>query len=209
MATPEMAVHAVLLAAGQSRRMGRQNKLLMEIGGQPMVRRVAERLLAAEPAGVVAVTGHEALQVQRALAGLKLRLVHNPEHAGGMAGSLRHGLRALPEDARGALIALADMPELTARDYRRLIEAFVAAGGEAAVRATASGRAGNPVILPRALFAAAMEIDGDQGARRLLAAGSAAIVEVEIGPAAATDVDRPDDLQAVLRDTGQGAARQD
>src|SRR5690606_22817977 len=144
-------IHAVLLAAGQSRRMGARNKLLLELEGEAMVRRIARRLLAAEPAGVVAVTGHAQAGIQSALAGLDIRFVHNPDYATGMASSLRCGLNALPPGATGALIALSDMPELEVKNYLQLISAFRESGGAVPVRAANGGRPGNPVILPRRL----------------------------------------------------------
>ena len=79
-------ISAVLLAAGASRRLGR-NKLLLEVGGRPVVRRAAAALLGAEVSEVIVVTGHEAEAVRRALGGLDVRLVHNPAFADGQAAS--------------------------------------------------------------------------------------------------------------------------
>jgi molybdenum cofactor cytidylyltransferase len=89
-------VAAIVLAAGRSRRMGGTNKLLAPVSGAPMVRRVAETALASAASPVIVVTGHQADAVEAALAGLDLTIVHNPDHAAGLAGSLKTGLAALP-----------------------------------------------------------------------------------------------------------------
>ncbi|WEX11666.1 molybdopterin-binding/glycosyltransferase family 2 protein [Chelativorans sp. AA-79] len=188
-------VWAVLLAAGQSRRMGPQNKLLATFEGKPLVRRTAEQLLASRATGTVAVLGHEAEAVSDALAGLDLRTVFNADFATGLASSLKAGIRALPPSADAALVALADMPGIAATDLDRLVAAFLAAGGRSIVRATHGGKRGNPVILPRRLFSEVEKLEGDTGARQLVES-AVDIVDVELGPAASLDVDTPEALQA-------------
>ncbi|MEK9724533.1 MAG: NTP transferase domain-containing protein, partial [Rhodospirillaceae bacterium] len=105
--TPKIA--GIVLAAGLSTRAAPLNKLLVDFQGAPMVRRTAEALLASQAGPVVCVTGHMRDAVAGALAGLDVGLVHNPDYAAGMAGSLAAGIAALPEDAAGALVALGDM----------------------------------------------------------------------------------------------------
>ncbi|MDN2567861.1 molybdopterin-binding/glycosyltransferase family 2 protein, partial [Aquibium sp. A9E412] len=175
------AVWTVLLAAGRSSRMGAGNKLLADFAGEPLVRRTARRCLAAQGAGVVAVLGHQADAVAAALAGLAVTTVVNPAYADGLAGSLRAGIAALPAKADGALVVLADMPQVTAADLDRLIAAFAASGGRAVVRATHDGKRGNPVILPRALFAEVARLQGDTGARHIVEAAPLETVDVELG----------------------------
>ena len=85
-------VSAVLLAAGQSRRMGADNKLLLPIDGEPVVRRTARQLLGAGLEEVVVVLGHEADSVSGALDGLAVRAVVNPDYRDGQMTSVRAGL---------------------------------------------------------------------------------------------------------------------
>lgn len=166
--TPRQArplpVWGVLLAAGQSRRMGARNKLLADFAGTPLVRRTAHELARSNADGAVAVLGHQADRLRAALQGLDLVEVVNPAYADGLSTSLRAGVRALPDDAAGALIVLADMPGIAASDLDRLIDAFRKAGGNSVVRATHHGKRGNPVLLPRALFAEIERLQGDTGA---------------------------------------------
>ena len=183
--------------------MGGPNKLLALFEGRPLIRRTAERVLASRAAGTVAVTGHQGERIAEALAGLEIEIARNAEFASGLATSLKTGIAALPEDAAGAIIVLGDMPGLTSGDLDRLIRAFEEAGGRSVVRAVHAGRRGNPVILPRSLFPDVAKLEGDTGARHLVESGAVEIVDVEIGEAAALDVDTPDallDAGGVLQD---------
>lgn len=185
-------VFAIVLAAGRSSRMGGPNKLLADFDGKPLARRTTERVLSSTADGLVVVTGHQADRVEGAIRELNVQTAHNADFASGLASSLKAGVQALPADAEGALIVLGDMPGVTTGDLDRLIAAFRTSGGQAVVRATHNGKRGNPVILPRALFAAVAALDGDTGARHLVEGGDADVIDVELGEAASLDVDTPD-----------------
>lgn len=195
--TPSPAkVWTVLLAAGQSRRMAPHNKLLVDFGGMPLVRRTAKRVLASKTAGSVAVVGHEAEAVRVALAGLSFRMTENPDFATGLASSLKVGMRSVPPSADGVLVVLSDMPGITTEDINRLIDAFISAEGRAVVRATHNGKRGNPVILPRALFPEIEQLEGDTGARQIIENSPLEVIDIELGQAASLDVDTPEALRA-------------
>lgn len=190
------AVHAVLLAAGRSSRMGGPNKLMADFAGEPLLRRTARQVLASRVRRTVVVLGHQAERAAAALDGLDVRIVVNPDHATGLSSSLKAGIAALPAEAAGALVVLGDMPGVTADDLDRLVAAFEAAGGLSIVRATFNGKRGNPVILPRPLFAGVETLSGDTGARHIVESGAAEIVDVEIGEGAFLDVDTPEAMRA-------------
>jgi molybdenum cofactor cytidylyltransferase len=191
-------VAALVLAAGRSTRMGGPNKLLAEIGGKPLVRFVAEQALASRAAPVIVVTGHERAKVEAALAGLRVRFVHNPDYAGGLSTSLKAGLAALPPEADGAIVCLGDMPQVTAALIDRMLEAFDPARGALVVVPTIEGKRGNPVVWSRRFFPDLMALEGDVGARHLIGTHGDAVAEVPVEDSAAlTDVDTPDALQAV------------
>lgn len=188
---------AVVLAAGQARRMGSagHHKLLAEFDGVPLVRKSAMAALAARPGKVVVVTGHRAGDVEPALAGLPVDIVRNPLYQDGMSTSLNAGLDAVATDCAGVLVHLADMPGVSADDLRKLMSAFTSARGNAVVRAVSDGKRGNPVILPRATFAAIRRLEGDVGARQIIETSGLDIVDVEIGAAAHLDVDTPEAVE--------------
>ena len=195
-ATPRIA--ALVLAAGQSRRMGARNKLLAEIDGVPMVVRAVDAAVASRADPVVVVTGHERDAVAAALAGRDVRLVDNPAYADGLSTSLKAGLDALPGDADGAIVCLGDMPRITAALLDRLITAHNPPEGRSIVVPTRDGKRGNPVLWDRRYFDAMRHIAGDVGARHLIGANAEAVVELETeDEAVLLDIDTPDALRRV------------
>ncbi|OQW56165.1 MAG: 4-diphosphocytidyl-2C-methyl-D-erythritol kinase [Proteobacteria bacterium SG_bin9] len=188
-------VAAIVLAAGRSTRMGGPNKLLAELNGKPLVRIVAEQALASRASPVIVVTGHQNMEVQRALAGLDVQFVHNPDFASGLAGSVRTGIAAVPDAADGAVICLGDMPMIDAKLLDRLIEAFAPDRGGLIAIPVSDGRRGNPVLWSRRFFAELSKVEGDTGGRHLIGRHIEAVVEVPVeGRAAFLDIDTPEAL---------------
>jgi molybdenum cofactor cytidylyltransferase len=178
--------------------MGGPNKLLAEIGGKPLVRIAAEQALASRASPVVVVTGHQHEKVGAALAGLPVKIVHNPDYASGLGGSLKTGIAAIPPDADGAVVCLGDMPQVDAALIDQLIAAFDPVKGALAVVPVFDGRRGNPVLWSRRFFPDLMAIEGDVGARHLIGRYSEAVVEVPVtGNGALVDVDTPEALRGV------------
>jgi molybdenum cofactor cytidylyltransferase len=201
-----MMVAGVILAAGRSARMSPRNKLLEEIGGRPVVARVAEIALASGARPIVVVTGFEAERVTDALRGLDLTCFHNPDFAAGLSTSLRAGLAALPADCDGALILLGDMPFVEAGDLEALIAAFAAKGPNSICVPARHGRWGNPILWGRAYFPQMMRLSGDAGAKRLLEAHCERVTEVEAASDGIfADIDAPSDLARLDPQPGSDA----
>jgi molybdenum cofactor cytidylyltransferase len=191
-------IAAVILAAGRSTRMGGPNKLTAEISGKPLVRIVAEEVLASRARPVVVVTGHERERVEAALAGLNVQRVHNPDFAAGLSTSLKAGLAALPPEVDGAIVCLGDMPQVRAGLIDSLIAAFDPERGALVVVPSIDGKRGNPVVWSRRFFPELMALEGDVGARHLIGRYGEAVVEVPVADKAAlADVDTPEALRAV------------
>jgi molybdenum cofactor cytidylyltransferase len=108
-------IAAILLAAGNSRRFGAANKLLAQIDGQPLIRRVAEEIALRADVRVVVVTGYDRHSIERALSDLPLHFAHNVHWPTGMGSSIAVGIGALPPKIEGVMIVPGDMPFLTAR----------------------------------------------------------------------------------------------
>ena len=191
-------IAAVVLAAGRSTRMGGPNKLIAEISRRPLVRIAAEEALASRARPVIVVTGHQRDQVEAALNGLPVRLVHNPDFAQGLGGSLKAGIAAVPADVDGAIVCLGDMPQVDASLIDRLIAAFDPDRAALVVVPTFEGKRGNPVLWSRRFFSDLMAIEGDVGARYLIGRYPEAVVEVPVdGKAALVDIDTPEALIGV------------
>jgi molybdenum cofactor cytidylyltransferase len=206
---PGPRIGALLLAAGQSRRMGGPNKLLAEIPGStagsavPMVARVAQRLLASRARPIVAVLGNRADDIDAALGRLPVERVRNPDFADGLSTSLRRGLAALPQDLDGVVVCLGDMPLISGRHLDRLIAAFNPLEGRAIVVPTRHGKRGNPVLWAKRFFAEMARIAGDVGARHLIGEHAELVAEIEMDDdAILVDIDTPEAL-AALRARGK------
>ncbi|HET6621732.1 MAG TPA: molybdopterin-binding/glycosyltransferase family 2 protein [Dongiaceae bacterium] len=193
-------VAALVMAAGRSSRMG-ANKLLMEDDGKPIVARVVERALAADPAEVLVVTGHQEPEVRAALAGLRVRFVACPDYADGLSASLRCGVKALPGDIDAALVLLGDMPRVGTALLRRMIAAFNPTEGRAIIVPSFQGKRGNPVLWHRRFFAEMMTLAGDVGARHLIGEHAELVTEIEAEDAGIfLDIDTPEAYRTLGRE---------
>ena len=171
-------IGAVVLAAGLSSRMG-ANKLTMPLRGKPLIRHAMEAAAASRASSVIVVTGNNAKDVEIALAGLAVNFVENKEYTKGLSASLKCGLRALPDDCDAAAILLGDMPLVTPQLIDGLIAAFDPERGRASVVPGRHGRRGNPVLWARRFFPEMFALEGDTGAKPLLAAHLDLIYELE------------------------------
>ncbi len=194
-AKPKPIVDAILLAAGQSKRMGSRNKLLEPVGDEPLVRRVAAAVGAAEIRRLIVVTGYEADRVRDALSGLECRFADNPDYPTGMGSSVAAGARAAfdaaePPDA--AIVCLGDMPDITPAVLNALIRNYEPAASRTIVATSSAGQRGNPVLWDRRFAEDLASLGGDAGARDMLRdhAGQTVTVEVE-DHAVLRDLDTP------------------
>jgi molybdenum cofactor cytidylyltransferase len=195
-------VAGVVLAAGSSTRFG-GNKLLAQVGGEPLVRRAARMALAAGLSPVLVVTGHEAALAEMALTGLACRAVRNPDHARGQGTSLRAGLDALPPAVAGAVVLLADMPLVTIEMVAALVARW--REGDAALVASRYGGADEdatpapPTLYDRSLFAELTE-PGDRPGRAVVQRHRASAAWLRWPAEAALDLDAPEDLERLPPD---------
>ncbi|MBN9886581.1 nucleotidyltransferase family protein [Salipiger abyssi] len=185
---------AVLIpAAGASRRMRGTDKLLMDVGGQPLLRRQAEAALVAADHVVVALPGHDHPRA-KALSGLPVQVVEVPDADLGMSSALRRGVSLLPPGIDAVMILPADMPDITTADLRRVIAAFRTVPRPTIQQATAEdGTPGHPVLFPADCFSALLALSGDMGAKAVLLANAHRVRYVPLpGRGALTDLDTPE-----------------
>ncbi|HEX3432237.1 MAG TPA: nucleotidyltransferase family protein [Rhizomicrobium sp.] len=195
---PRPRIAAVVLAAGLSTRMGR-NKLLAEIDGEPLIRRVIDRVESSGARPIVVVTGHDPERLRQALEGPQCTIVHNPQFREGLATSLRTGIAAVPA-CDGAIILLGDMPAISASLIDRMIRAFDPENGRAICVAVHNGRRGNPVLFHHRFFSELQSLAGDIGARNVVTKHMDVVCEVEAGDdGCLLDIDTPEDLAGLER----------
>lgn len=190
-------IAALLLAAGQSKRMGANNKLIAEVDGKPLIRHVAEAATGALGADLTVVTGAEPDKISTALAGLNVQTVFNPDYEQGLSTSLRAGIRALAaRDSRpdAVLVLLGDMPGISQTVVEQLVAAFDPEKGRHIIVPTDAGKRGNPVLWSARFLDALTGIQGDTGARHLIGEYADLVHEVEIGRAASFDLDTPEQM---------------
>lgn len=189
-------VAAIVLAAGQSSRMG-SNKLLADLGGQPMIRRTVAAMRQVADQTIV-VTGRDQGVIEAALQGLPVTFVHNPDFAAGLSTSLHTGITALTPDTDAAVIALGDMPLVPPEAVRRLIAAYSPAEHRSICVPLFNGERGNPVLWGRQHFEALSALTGDKGARALFEPLSDEIVDVVMpDDAVLRDADTPEALEGM------------
>ena len=186
-------VAAIVLAAGASRRFGSQ-KLLAPLHGKPIVRWAVENVLAARPDEVIVVLGREGDAVREALSGLAVRFVVNDRWAEGMSASLSAGISALPVGTDAALIALGDQPGVDASVMAGLINAQTE-GGRPIVAPSYRGERGNPVIFGMEIFPELLEVQGDRGARDVIARDPSRVMLVDYDRQSPVDVDTEGELK--------------
>ena len=195
---------AVLLAAGMSERMGGINKLLLEIGGEPMVRRAACTLLACG-LDLFVVVGHARARVEATLAGLDTQIVFNPDYRDGQPSSVRAGIAALSGRYGSALIALSDQPLLEPSDIETLTTAFAASDQTKILMPVFEGRRGNPIIVPAEILEDIGSGATNFGCRKFMDRNPERIMRFEAtNDHYTSDVDTPEAFTAL----GAGAAIQ-
>ena len=174
-----------------------QDKLLQTIDGSPLLRVMAERLLASGVDEVLCVLPPNGAARSGALAGLGVRTVINSRAAEGMGTSIAAGIAAQESGTDAAMIVLGDMPELSTSDIDRILAAFDPSEDRAIVRATdADGTPGQPVLFGRRFFEALQGLTGDAGARQVVAEHPEYLVDVVLsGQHAVLDLDTPEDYR--------------
>ncbi|MDH5424157.1 MAG: nucleotidyltransferase family protein [Gammaproteobacteria bacterium] len=161
-------VSAILLAAGESRRMGEINKLELMVDGKSLLRRTAETLLASDLKEIVVVVGHEANKTRAILEGLPVRLIENEAYREGQMTSVYKGLLALEKECHGVMICLSDQPLLQAADVNVLINAFGERSHGSILVPTFSGQRGNPIIFDYRHRQAILNGERNLGCKKLI-----------------------------------------
>jgi len=191
-------VAAVVLAAGQSHRMGSANKLLEVVDGKPMVVHAVEAALAADTISVTVVVGHQSDEVKKVLLNKDVSFVENPDYDEGLSTSLHAAAKNLDEQADALVVLLGDMPQVNASHIDRLIAGFNPTEGRSICVPTHEGKRGNPVLWASSFVKQMADLRGDVGAKHLIGQNEESVSEIEMSdPAILRDIDTPEALKAI------------
>lgn len=203
--TSPNAPTAIILAAGRSRRMGERNKLLLHVGGCPVLLHVLQAFAEAPVKEIIVVTGAQHERVA-ALVDRQddVRAVHNPDFSSGMASSIRRGICAAAPKAAGYALCPGDLPLLSPHTVDRLCRAFASQTAPRIVAPTNDGQQGHPVIFGASFREALLDLEGDRGARGLLHSNEAPLTRVSVrDDGILRDVDTPEALKRVRQRVAQ------
>ncbi|WP_147417657.1 nucleotidyltransferase family protein [Sphingomonas cavernae] len=183
-------IAAILLAAGQSRRFGADDKLLAELDGEPLGLHVARRMVELAAGRLIAVCSSAEGPLAHELGAAGFEIVSNPYPERGLSHSLAKGIKLAAEGgAEAALVCLADMPFVSIGHLRALLAQFDPENTPV-VASDRDGTAMPPALFARSVFDRLQQGQGDQGGRALLAAATRAAA----GEGELADIDLPEDL---------------
>lgn len=196
---------AIVLAAGESRRMGDRNKLLLSFRNQPLIAHIVQTVVQSDVDEVIVVLGHQAAQVREVLAAYDVVFTHNPRYREGMTTSIHAGVQAASEAAAGFMICLSDLPLIEPKEFNRLTAAFREAMQQDLrhiIRPVYQGKPGNPVLFPAYYKPAILAQQGVTGCKGIIKQNRPLVLEIEMETDhVLRDVDTPEAYAALSSNT--------
>lgn len=191
-------IAAILLAAGESRRMG-EFKQLLRLGEKSFVEHCVDNLLASRVDEVIVVTGHRESEVRRSIGDRHVRFAHNADYQSGMTSSIKCGVQAVSEGFRACVLALVDQPQIGADLINRVVETYEEAP-TIIVIPTYGRKNGHPILLDLSLREEILSMDPEQGLRLVVRAHPDQVARVEVSSRAVLeDCDLPEDYERILK----------
>lgn len=187
-------VAAVVLAAGVSRRAGR-NKLLYEIDEAPLFLKAVHAAVFSEASPVFVIVGDHASEFEEAMSDIDVNIIYNPAYRQGIKTSINLGLKSVPNFCDGALLLPADMPNVTPDFINKMIKSFDAKSEKQVVTAQLKGVKSNPVIWSKSLFGVADLVPENANLRPVLVEHSDYTKTIKGDENILLDVNYPNDLQ--------------
>lgn len=190
-------ISGIVLAAGESKRMGR-TKQLLSFGTSTILEHVVDNLLRSKVGEVVVVLGHESGRIKARFEGAPIKLALNPDYQQGMSTSITCGIMAISPESRACLIALGDQPLIRSEVVDRLISAYEE-GGKGIIVPVYGDMAGHPVIFDMKYREALLSLTGDTGGKTVISAHPEDVRQVEVETASVIyDIDKWEDYQKQL-----------
>jgi len=171
-------ISAILLAAGESKRMNGENKLTKNINGEPLIKHAVKNILESSVDELIIVVGHRSDEIRKIInINNKIKFIYNNNYKSGMASSIKSGINNLSERTESFLICLADMPMINKEIYNQIIKH---SKSKEIVMPTYKSKQGNPILFSISMKDMIMNIEGDNGAKKILENNKEKIFEVEI-----------------------------
>jgi len=171
-------ISAILLAAGQSKRMNGENKLTKEIKGTPLIKHSVQNILASSIDELIIVLGYQNEIIEKLIDNnKKIKFIFNENYKSGMASSIKTGLSNLSKNTDAFFICLGDMPMISSSIYNQLIQSK---NQKDILVPIYKNRQGNPVLFNKSMKERIMNIAGDAGAKKILGQNKDKILNVEI-----------------------------
>ena len=172
-------ISAILLAAGQSKRMNGENKLIKKFRGIPLIKHSVENILNSSIDELIIVLGYQKEIIEKIIEkNNKIKVVFNKNFKNGMSSSIKTGLNFLSNESQGFFVCLGDMPSVNFTIYDKLIKYKKKNN---IVIPTYNGEQRNPVLFSISMKEKIMHIDGDSGAKKILEFNNEKLLNVEIG----------------------------
>ena len=173
-----MKISAILLAAGESKRMG-QSKQLMPFGETTILEQAVDNLINSTVSETIVVLGHRAEEVMNVITSKPVKIVINPDYQQGMSTSIIAGLDLVDSGTRAVMIALGDQPFVDSQTINSIIEAFVVSDKGIAIPVY-QGRRGHPVIFAIRYKGELLRLKGDIGGREIIDQHPDDVLEVAV-----------------------------
>lgn len=194
-------ITAIVLAAGESRRMGTRNKMKLKINGQELIRQTVSTVLGSSINNVIVVTGYQPEVVRSSLAGLPVAKVHNKNYRQGQMSSVHKGLEEIKYSCDGIMVCLGDQPLLNSDDIDCLVNAFGQRTYGSILVPTYKGQRGNPVILSYEHRNQILKGKNNLGCRKLIEKNPESVYTLEMeNDHVITDIDSPEDYEILIKD---------
>ena len=170
-------ISAILLAAGQSKRMGDENKLVKNFQGIPLIKHSVRNILASFIGELIIVLGHQKEIIEKLIdKNEKIKFVFNQDFESGMATSIKTGLNHLSEETEAFFICLGDMPMVNKDIFNLLIKSK---NNREIIVPTYKNKQGNPILFSKSMKKKIMTIAGDVGAKKILELNKDKILNIE------------------------------
>jgi len=171
-------ISALVLAAGQSTRMGSTNKLLVKLNQKTLLQHVLSNLQQSSIDEIIVVTGFESNKVESSIASFDVKCVENTQFAQGLSSSIKVGMENLSKTTEGVLVCHGDMPLVDVQSINAIINAFIK--NQKIIIPTYLNQKGNPLLWPKSNFESLKQLNGDSGARQILKQHKNNVLQLEV-----------------------------